>query len=455
MQNTFTNYQNADSINRTAMLPTIQQLGAQIQQRVQQYSQTQYQTLYNSYKATIDEMKTFNTTKGNKYINKIEKQLLRWRDMNITSRNKQLAEIDKTHMAIKKEIWNLKSQGTTGSEVKDENENDDDDDADDNDNDNSNNNNKDPQNTNGTNANTNSDNASQSQDTNNNTNDNSNSNTSNSATGTTHSAAQFTFNTPIALVNALSSPQSPVEEHPTPTMRSPASPTGSVNYSSGASSTSNDRFSCVIQTPGTSTTHSAEAHTELTHTPKAMGKNNHNYQLHPTPQFTSPTTTQYTRRVIYSGTFTPTDTARPEVRGKPGDKKSKKKAGDEDEQDDQDTITTGRKKRKAKRKAESDDDDQEEDEPSEEESNPDIELEPKEKGKGKDKSHDDSDDHHTLNMGLGSRGSGSAPYVPSFAGILGRILASKSASKSPSLALITMCNRSKSAPFFFPVKSLF
>ena len=143
--------------------------------------------------------------------------------------------------------------------MKDENENDDDDD-DDNDNDNSDSKNKDPLNKDSTNANTNSSNASQSNDTNTNTNDNSNSNTSNSVTGTTHSAAQFTFNTPISPVNALSSPQSPVVEHPTPTMRSPASPTGSVTYSSGASSTSNDRFSCVIQTPGTSTTHSAEAH---------------------------------------------------------------------------------------------------------------------------------------------------------------------------------------------------
>ena len=87
MQNTFSNYQNADSINRTAMLPTIQQLGAQIQQRVQQHRQKQYQTLYNTYKPAIDEMKTFNTKKGNKYITKIEKQLIRWRDMNVTSRN--------------------------------------------------------------------------------------------------------------------------------------------------------------------------------------------------------------------------------------------------------------------------------------------------------------------------------------------------------------------------------
>ena len=76
MQNTFNNYQNADTINRTAMLPTIQQLGAQIQQRVQQYRQQQYQTLYNSYKPTIDEMKTFNTKQGNKFIAKIDKQLL-------------------------------------------------------------------------------------------------------------------------------------------------------------------------------------------------------------------------------------------------------------------------------------------------------------------------------------------------------------------------------------------
>ena len=104
MQNTFGNYQHADSINRTAMLPTIQQLGAQIQQRVQQYRQQQCQTLYNSYKPTIDEMKTFNTERGNKYIAKIDRQLIRWRDMKITSRNKQLAEIDKTHVAIKKEI---------------------------------------------------------------------------------------------------------------------------------------------------------------------------------------------------------------------------------------------------------------------------------------------------------------------------------------------------------------
>ena len=36
MQNAFNNYQHADAINRTAILPTIQQLGAQIQQRVQQ-----------------------------------------------------------------------------------------------------------------------------------------------------------------------------------------------------------------------------------------------------------------------------------------------------------------------------------------------------------------------------------------------------------------------------------
>ena len=92
MQNTFSNYQHADAINRTAMLPTIQQLGAQIQQRVQQCRQ-QYQTLYNSYKPTIDEMKTFNTERGNKYIAKIDRQLIRWRDMNISSRNKQLVEL--------------------------------------------------------------------------------------------------------------------------------------------------------------------------------------------------------------------------------------------------------------------------------------------------------------------------------------------------------------------------
>ena len=77
MQNTFSNYQNADSINCTAMLPTIQQLGAQIQQRVQQYRQQQHQTLYNMYKPTIDEMKTLNTKRGNKFISKIDKQLLR------------------------------------------------------------------------------------------------------------------------------------------------------------------------------------------------------------------------------------------------------------------------------------------------------------------------------------------------------------------------------------------
>ena len=93
-------------------------------------------------------------------------------------------------------------------------------------------------------------------------------------------------------------------------MRSPASPTGSVNYSSSASNNSNDRFSCVIQTPGNSNTHSAEAHTDSTSRPPEMGKNDHNSQLHPTPQFTLPTTTQYTRRVIYSGTITNTTTTR-------------------------------------------------------------------------------------------------------------------------------------------------
>ena len=138
-------------------------------------------------------------------------------------------------------------------------------------------------------------------------------NTDNSATGTEHSATQFTFNTPISPVNPLSSPQSPVVEHPTPTMRSPASPVGSVTYSSGPSSTSNDHFSCVIQTPGTSTTHSAQVQCEITRTPTEMGKNNYNSNLQPTPQFTPPTSTQYTRRVIYSGNITNTITARPEV----------------------------------------------------------------------------------------------------------------------------------------------
>ena len=57
------------------------------------------------------------------------------------------------------------------------------------------------------------------------------------------------------------------------------------------------------------------------------------------------------------------------------------------------------------------------------------------KSKKKQESEDDSDNHHALNTGLGSRGSGSAPYVPSFAGSLGRILASKSGSKSPSIPL--------------------
>ena len=128
-------------------------------------------------------------------------------------------------------------------------------------------------------------------------------------------------------------------------MRSPASPTGSVTDSSGASSASNDRFSCVIQTPGNSITNSAETHNEVTHTPKEMGKNSHNYNFQSTPSFTTPTTTQYTRRVIYSGTITNTITARPEVRGKPGDKKRKKKKSDEDEIDDQDTITTAKRKR--------------------------------------------------------------------------------------------------------------
>ena len=95
-------------------------------------------------------------------MNFVDKQLLRWRD---TSRNKQLAEIDKTHMAIKKEIWNAKSKGITGDEVKEEDENGVDDDENDNDNDNSDNKSNDKQNNNSTNTNTNSSNASQSDDT--------------------------------------------------------------------------------------------------------------------------------------------------------------------------------------------------------------------------------------------------------------------------------------------------
>ena len=132
--------------------------------------------------------------------------------------------------------------------------------------------------------------------------------------------------------------------------------------------------------------------------------------------------------------ITNTITARPEVRGKPGDKKAKKKVADDDNDKSETIVTTKRKKRKAKGKEESDDD-QEDDELSDEDSNPDVDMASQGKEKGKDKSDDDTDDHHTLNMGLGSRGSGSAPYVPSFAGSLGRILTSKSESKSPSIAL--------------------
>ena len=171
--------------------------------------------------------------------------------MNITSRNKQLAEIDKTHMAIKKEIWKAKSTVATGNEVKEGDENGDYDD-DDNDNDNSDNKSKDKQKDNRATTNTNSSNASQSDNTTNSDHQDSKTNTGNSTTGTEHSATQFTFNTPISPVKALSSPQSPMVEHPTPTMRSPASPVGSVTYSSDASSTGTDHFSSVIQTPSTS-----------------------------------------------------------------------------------------------------------------------------------------------------------------------------------------------------------
>ena len=204
----------------------------------------------------------------------------------------------------------------------DEDGNDDDDDDNDNDNDN---NSKDKQKDNGTATNHKSSNQSQSDNTSNNENQESQTNTGNSTTGTQHSATQFTFNTPITPVNALSSPQSPTVEHPTPPMRSPASPIGSVTYSSGASSTGTDHFSCVIQTPGTSFVASDQVHCEVTRKPIEMGKNDYNSHHQQTPQFTTPTTTQYTRRVIYSGNITTTNTARPEVRGKPGDKKAKKK----------------------------------------------------------------------------------------------------------------------------------
>ena len=274
MQNTFSNYQHADHINRTAMLPTIQQLGARIQQRVQQYRQQQYQILYNTYKPAIDEMKTFNTEKGNKYISKIEKQLMRWSDMNIKSRNKQLTEIDKTHVAIKQEILKAKSTATKGSEVKEEDEDDNDDDDDDNDNDTHDNKSKDKQKDNSNSTNQNNSNQSQS---NNTTNHDNQDNTGNSTTGTQHSGTQFAFNTLITPVNALSSPQSPIVDHPTPPMRSPASPIGSVTYSSGASSTGTDHFSCVIQTPGASNVASDQVQCEVTRKPIEMGKNDHNF----------------------------------------------------------------------------------------------------------------------------------------------------------------------------------
>ena len=204
---------------------------------------------------------------------------------------------------------------------------------------------------------------------------------------TQQSATPFEFSSSITLVNALSSPQSPVIEHPTPPLRSPASPDGSVTYSSGASSTGTDRFSCVIQTPGTSITASDQTQCEITSTPIVMGKNNHNYQQ--APKSTPQTTTQYTRTVIYSGNFTTTNTARPEVRGKPGDKKVKKKTTDDENDEDETSVITKKKKRKAKGKGESDDD--QEEELSDEHSNPDVDMNIKEK-----KTHESDDDRSCI-----------------------------------------------------------
>ena len=98
--------------------------------------------------------------------------------MNITSRNKQLTEIDKTHQAIQKEIWDLKSKGTTGSEVKDEN--DENGDNDDNDNDNDNGNDKEKDNSNTTNTSNPTNAQSDGTNTNNDTNINSNTNSNTS-----------------------------------------------------------------------------------------------------------------------------------------------------------------------------------------------------------------------------------------------------------------------------------
>ena len=182
MQNAFNNYQNADQINRTTMLPTIHQLGAQIQQRVQQCRQQQYQTLYITYKPTIDEMATFNTTRGNKYISKIQKQMIRWRDMKITGRNKQLNEIEKTHVAMKQEILKIKSKPAAGNEIKEEDDNENDDDDNDHDNDNNDTDSKEKQKD--SNKSSNQSNSAQSQ-SNTNTNDNSQGGTTNTGSSTT------------------------------------------------------------------------------------------------------------------------------------------------------------------------------------------------------------------------------------------------------------------------------
>ena len=84
--NALMNFQNADDLNRSMLLATVHAQGSLIEQREQQLRQQHHDKLYQNYKSKIDQLKNYESKRGNKLIKEFQTHMTAWRDANIEDR---------------------------------------------------------------------------------------------------------------------------------------------------------------------------------------------------------------------------------------------------------------------------------------------------------------------------------------------------------------------------------